>query len=244
MHHEKKTGARVLADIICFRGMMTKIMSAPFARFNQFEMRATRFQNTIFIEEDHAAKLAAREAQRGQQQRQGMSHDLMAYWGYKFEALSLIPKSWDATPREYIESRESHVVSNHAQYCSIVRTGIGSTSIVLGGEVDAVWDQRPEDPDQSINWVELKTHKLLESPQDKITFERKLYKMWVQSFLLGVPKIIIGFRSKDGILQYVQEFKTHEIPGDIKRNRKKTWDGDAAIKFTEMVIGCKLAYNL
>lgn len=56
--------------------------------------------------------------------------------GYKFEALSLIPDTLDATPREYIEGREDMVVNNHAQYCSIVQTGIGNTGLIIGGEVD------------------------------------------------------------------------------------------------------------
>lgn len=57
--------------------------------------------------------------------------------GYKFETLSLLNQSWDATPRDEIEGREDLVVNNNAQYCSIVRTGIGSTRLVIGGEVDA-----------------------------------------------------------------------------------------------------------
>ena len=44
---------------------------------------------------------------------------------------------WDHTPRDYIENREEAVVNNHAQYCSVVRTGIGKAKMVIGGEVDA-----------------------------------------------------------------------------------------------------------
>jgi len=29
------------------------------------------------------------------------------------------------------------VVSNHAQYCSVVKTGIGKVRMIIGGEVDA-----------------------------------------------------------------------------------------------------------
>ena len=29
------------------------------------------------------------------------------------------------------------MVNNYAQYCSVVRTGIGKTKIVIGGEIDA-----------------------------------------------------------------------------------------------------------
>lgn len=48
-----------------------------------------------------------------------------------------MPDIWDATSRDYIENRGDEVVNNHAQYVSVVRTGIGSTNLVIGGEVDA-----------------------------------------------------------------------------------------------------------
>lgn len=39
--------------------------------------------------------------------------------------------------RDEIEGRETEVVNNKEQYCSVVRTGIGKTVLCLGGEVDA-----------------------------------------------------------------------------------------------------------
>ena len=57
--------------------------------------------------------------------------------GYKFESLSTLPACWGETTREYIENRDQLVVNNKAQYCSMVRTGIGKTVLCLGGEVDA-----------------------------------------------------------------------------------------------------------
>lgn len=57
--------------------------------------------------------------------------------GYKFEAISVLDKTWDATPRAEIEGREDKIVNNNAQYCSVVRTGIGHAKLILGGEVDA-----------------------------------------------------------------------------------------------------------
>lgn len=62
---------------------------------------------------------------------------MMSYWGYKFETLCLMPDTWDATSRDYIEGRENEIVNNHAQYVSVARTGIGKTALVIGGEVDA-----------------------------------------------------------------------------------------------------------
>jgi RAT1-interacting protein len=62
---------------------------------------------------------------------------LNRFVGYKFETLSLMPDQWDPTSRDFIEGREEMVVNNYAQYCSVVKTGIGKAKMVIGGEVDA-----------------------------------------------------------------------------------------------------------
>ncbi|KAL8761411.1 MAG: hypothetical protein Q9184_002470 [Pyrenodesmia sp. 2 TL-2023] len=129
--------------------------------------------------------------------------------GYKFETLCLLPSPWAETSRDYIESREALVVNNKAQYCSVIKTGIGKARLILGGEVDALWDTKPSSPSSNpINWVELKTAATPLSDRDILRYERKLLKFWIQSFLLGVPKIIVGFRSKEGILQSLEELET------------------------------------
>jgi RAT1-interacting protein len=137
IHSEQQTNTRVQADIVTWRGMMTKLMTAPYERFDGFDMHATMYQGTIYIEEDHSAKLNRNARSTSGPGPGGIPNDMFAYMGYKFESLCLIPDTWDATSREFIEGREGHVVSNKAQYCSIVRTGIGSVSMVMGGEVDA-----------------------------------------------------------------------------------------------------------
>ncbi|KAL8791453.1 MAG: hypothetical protein Q9213_000069 [Squamulea squamosa] len=152
--------------------------------------------------------------------------------GYYFETLSLLPNTWAETSRDYIEGREDLVVNNYAQYCSIVRTGIGKSRLVLGGEVDALWDAKPAKADDPINWVELKTAATPLSDRDILKYERKLLKFWIQSFLLGVPKIIVGFRSKDGILQSLEQLETNQIPKLVKQKGKGSWDGNLCINFT------------
>lgn len=109
------------------------------------------------------------------------------------------------------------------------RTNLGST----------VWDRKPDDPEQPINWVELKTSEEIRSDFDMLKFEQKLLRMWAQSFLLGVPKIIVGFRSKNGILERLEEFDTQQIPGKVKRVGKNTWDGNLCINFTAAFLDCR-----
>ncbi|KAL4976175.1 decapping nuclease rai1 [Aspergillus desertorum] len=229
---EKDTGKRCEADIITWRGMMTKILTAPFDDKNGFEMNATCFQGTIFIEENNAYKNMQKQLQRRQRMPPGTaSQDLMAYWGYKFEAISVLDKTWDEATREEIEGRENLVVNNNAQYCSVVRTGIGRTKLVLGGEVDAIWDSKPERKEDPINWVELKTSAEIRKDWDMVKFERKLLKFWAQSFLLGVPKIVVGFRDQGGILRRLEELETAKIPNRVKKSGRGTWDGNICINF-------------
>jgi RAT1-interacting protein len=102
-----------------------------------------------------------------------------------------------------------------------------------------VWDSKPVDGGP-INWVELKTSADIRGDRDMVTFERKLMKFWIQSFLLGVPKIIVGFRSPNGILERVEEMATALIPAKVKREGRGTWDGNMCINFVSELLDCKL----
>ena len=95
-------------------------------------MNVIKFQNTIFIEENHPFKMATRA-------RQNANHymRLGCFWGYKFETISTLPDCVVYCTQDQIELREDEVVSNAAQWRSVVRSEFGKTKIVIGGEVDA-----------------------------------------------------------------------------------------------------------
>ena len=222
-------------------------MTAPFDNFAEFSMFATLHNGTIYIEEDFPSRAADRAAEssrpppRYNQHPDQQSREMMTYWGYKFEKLTLIPTLPSSTPREEIAQHQKGVVSNAAQHCSIVHTSFGPHSLILGGEVDGLLAPKPSDPEQPIQWVELKTSEELPPPRqqqhrDILKFERKLLKFWAQSFLLGVPKITVGFRSKAGILRGLQTFNTHEIPGMVRRGTN-CWDGNVCINFATEFLG-------
>ena len=153
--------------------------------------------------------------------------------GYKFETLSVLPRPWAECSRKAIDARDEEVVNNNTQYCSIVRTGIGTNALILGGEVDCIMGERPSNPDDPVPWVELKTS--AEPPSNNFRetqkFERKLLKFWAQSFLLGVPKIFVGFRTQDGYLIRTTELETQKIPGQVSRGQG-TWNGNICINMT------------
>ncbi len=94
-----------------------------------------------------------------------------------------------------------------------------------------VWDTKPEDKSAPINWVELKTSAEIRTDRDQVKFERKLLKFWIQSFLLGVPKIVVGFRDQDGILHRLEELDVQGIPDKVKNSGRRLWDGNTCINF-------------
>ncbi|ODA84108.1 hypothetical protein RJ55_02626 [Drechmeria coniospora] len=243
MAHEQETGKKIDANLVTWRGMMSKVASVhpirasdPFSFLSDHghSMNATLYQDCLFVEENHEHKMAGQrqEGQRGGR-RGGHAPEVMQFWGYKFETLSTLPATWDETSRDYIENRENHVVNNKEQYCSVVRTGIGNTVLCLGGEVDAsaVWDSKPARTGDPINWVELKTSAEIRNAHDHDVFGRKLMKYWIQSFLLGVPKIIVGFRTRDGILVDVNEMETHRIPEMVMSHPNPQWNADLCVNF-------------
>ena len=83
------------------------------------------------------------------------------------------------------------------------------------------------------HYLELKTSRELITPRHIATFEQqKLLKFWAQSFLLGVPKIIVGFRSARNSLASIQTLETMKIPAQVRERGANMWDGTVCINFT------------
>lgn len=71
----------------------------------------------------------------------------------------------------------------------------------------------------------------MHNPREVVKFERKLLRFWAQSFLLGVPKIMVGYRTQAGFLTRISEMETQRIPGMVKRG-SGVWDGNVCINLT------------
>ena len=106
-----------------------------------------------------------------------------------------------------------------------------------------VWDCKPERKEDTVNWVELKTTAEIRNDRDRFKYERKLLKFWAQSFLLGVPKIIVGFRDQNGILRRLEEVETSSLPVMVKKHGKGTWDGNVCINFAAEFLACMLRWT-
>ncbi|KAI0706931.1 RAI1-domain-containing protein [Cerioporus squamosus] len=210
------SGKKWLRDIavVTWRGVMTKILTAPYEERDGCELNAMCVNGTVYLEEHLTdARLAEKEdiAPRHRQQ---------TYYGYSFE-------SWCTSSKPGIPERiEGHPigwggdVDTNVQWCSVVKTKLGDNRLVVGGEVDCV---RGDYKGRTDALVELKTSMSIRGPEDEARFEKKLLKFYMQSFLLGVPEIVVGFRTPAGRLTTTQVFKTIEIPR-LVRGKPGAWD--------------------
>ncbi|VVT48941.1 uncharacterized protein SAPINGB_P002026 [Magnusiomyces paraingens] len=264
-HYEKvhNDGKKVKVDIITYRGVMTKLLVLAQVLKNRFgdedvTINATYFDGSLLMELDATVeqeKNLSRQVNKNDQDKE--RDQQMTYWGYKFESLATLTKPWTQCTREEIESRDKIVVDNISEYCCLVRTGVGKVKMILGAEVDAIYDYNPYDkfdlsgennkPSEQLfneddkekdilpHYVELKTTKVILNPRVASTFLLKLLRTWAQCFLIGVPKVVYGFRDDNGYLKSVEEYDTEDLPKLIASAQyvedNKKWNGNECIAF-------------
>ncbi|CCK70046.1 DXO/RAI1 family decapping nuclease KNAG_0D02970 [Huiozyma naganishii CBS 8797] len=209
---EEKRGKRLSADIVTFRGIIRKVISAaiepPRRNDRPLELQVLVFDGQVFIKD-----VAYPERD---------SVTVPSFTGYKFETLTTIPRPLPYMDREAVESRFEKTVGNGDEYAIAVTTGIGACKMVLGAEVDGVFDFKEHsdgDADGPVravdnlqHYLELKCTMDIRNEADAAAFEGKMFRTWLQCFLVGVPRIIYGFRNRQYLLQTVEEYTTADIP--------------------------------
>eukprot|EP00123_Amoebidium_parasiticum_P008994 comp19141_c0_seq1/m.21798 comp19141_c0_seq1/g.21798 ORF comp19141_c0_seq1/g.21798 comp19141_c0_seq1/m.21798 type:complete len:414 (-) comp19141_c0_seq1:255-1496(-) len=212
------------ANFVCFRGLMTKMMLTPYSNKEPWSLAVCLHNGAIYMDElvtDHEWK--RRESQQSDRQQQ------MCYWGYKFEDYCTTATREEAAqppkPTDF-----SAAVNDCLQYCILFRTRLNNNALLMAAEVDCIM---PNTRDRE--YVELKTSKTIYSNRDTYSFERfKLLKFWAQSFLAGIPHIVVGFRDDNGIVQTVQKFKTLELPRFVRE--KGLWDPNVCLAFANQLL--------
>ncbi|SCV04729.1 LAME_0H20780g1_1 [Lachancea meyersii CBS 8951] len=210
--YEQRKDKKVSADIVTFRGVMRKLISCAFdsPQYNRVELRVVSFNGQLFIKE-------VSEPHSLPNNTDSMEHRSY-YSGYKFENLTTLSKPLAEVPRSTLEKRPKKICNNGDQYLTVVRSGVGSCKLVLGAEVDCVFDFSENGSDNLKHYAELKCTKGVSSFAEARRFERKIFKTWLQCFLVGIPRIIYGFRDDNFILKSVEEYLTHEIPVHLKNH--------------------------
>ncbi|KAI0267639.1 RAI1 like PD-XK nuclease-domain-containing protein [Gloeopeniophorella convolvens] len=196
-----------VVGVVSWRGVMTKIMTAPYEERDGWELNIMVNNGTLYLEEFIS------DSRLQEKNNMAPHHRLQTYYGYAFE-------SWCTASSPNSSPGWGGDVDTSVQWCSVVKTKLGDTRIVIGGEVDCVRDRYTGRND---TMIELKTSMNIRGPQDEARFEKKLLKFYFQSFLLGVPEIVVGFRTPKGQLTTLQSFKTLHIPRMV-RGKPGAWD--------------------
>jgi len=218
------------ADIITWRGMATKLCAALYEGRDGFQMNLQMVNDTLYIEEwvsrEAKAKKAAREGNARQRK--------MAYRGYAFESWCTSDQRQTDVVDGWATSRSNAAqwggnVNTNVQWCSIVKTKLGDHRLILGGEVDCV------DPETK-ETVELKTTMVIRAQLEEARFETKMLRFYLQSFLLGIPKVFVGFRDREGTLQATHEFETLAMPAAVKGKGPHEWSSKPCLNMANAIL--------
>lgn len=142
-----------------------------------------------------------------------------AYAGRQFEIFSTHAKASEATSDHEKDARsstsEERVVNENEEYCGLFSTTLSGKRLVVAAEIDC-YDNGGDAAED--NYVELKTFRVLQREKDTFVFERfKLLAFWIQSFVVGIPKIVCGFRNDNFEICKLQTFKTTDIPSFCRK---------------------------
>ncbi|KAM8952762.1 decapping and exoribonuclease protein [Pelodytes ibericus] len=206
-------------DFVTWRGHLTKILCTPYETQEGWLLGVTLFKGTLYISERET------EAARKKTEERTTQQDRLMYSGYKFES-HLCADSPDTKPNA------SGVVNTNEAFCSVLFARLSTHSFLLSGEVDCC-DPSASNANPPSCYVELKSSAQIRSPHQQRSFNRyKLLKWWCQSFLIGIPLIVAGFRNQEGRVIALQNYRTSDIPHLIRAD-KNSWDPAVCMNFCD-----------
>lgn len=196
--------------IITWRGIMTKIITTPYADEN-YRLLLCKYKSNIYIKVDTP-----------KQSRNYANQHLFEYYGHKAE--TVMTCNFDGS--------SDGITDTNVEFCSVVASKLGDHHLVLGAEVDCV--DKATEP-LSDNYVEIKTHKVFRSEYDYKNFVKfKLLKTWAQSFLAGVQKVLFAFRDPKGVLKETKLYDLKEFPRMARK--ELLWDANVCLTFGDKLL--------
>lgn len=212
---------RVLADFICFRGLLRMLMCTPYEEREPWIVLATKFRNTIYLCAEETPLKKAEKARRTER-----DYHFIRY-GFKFESyiLSNDPsKNAPGNTEPVIESEE---------FCGMFSTEIDGKKILYGAEMDGVdvpKSCKSVHDLRKAKFVEVKVKRRETNDRQVTNFYRfKGRNFWCQSFLVNVNHIHVGLRNDDGIVDEVIEIPLKELSDAAKHNN--FWHGTTCVNF-------------
>ena len=137
----------------------------------------------------------------------------------KFESITF-SDSPDKNPDVSVPVNESE------EFCCVFSCEFGDNLMLYGAEMDGIEIKEPGTEPltepvswKNVNFIELKTNKIIETVRQDTFFRKKLLRWWCQSFLVGIENIWCGYRTNDGI---VIDLKKYRVADMIKMAKVNT----------------------
>jgi len=202
-------------DIITWRGIMTKILCSPFDSRSEWTMHGIYRNGIIYLGEKRKPEVINSQNQV-----------IASYGGFKFESLTMVPANIPSDQIPPLADRQLVPVNAIGYFGIVYKACLGEHSLLLSAEMDGL-DEDGQD------YLELKTQKIIFNERERLFFFRdKLLKFWIQSYLAGTGKLLIGWRNESFHLVKLENFLNSSIPGIVMENGFQ-WYGDGMIVFGE-----------
>ncbi|GFT62594.1 decapping and exoribonuclease protein [Trichonephila clavipes] len=209
-------------DFVTVRGSLVLIMCTPYliGNFcNQWEICATKYNGIIYF----SAINTDRDVPENKIQlicRGVISHGV----------INLNNMLLQITLMDFQICHQKHI--NLKNFVLFLKNVLNDHKLLYEAEIDAVIPHRQPTPGygETSCYTELKTSKNCITEDQKYCFNRyKSIKWWAQSCLAGIPEIICGKRSNDGIVRSIDVFQVSDLPQEAK----DFWSADVCLNFCD-----------
>ena len=250
-------------EFVTFRNNLNKLFATPYSRDDDWEMGVERAADgSMRLQVRETARKTAEEASRSNFAKRAAywgyrfeqlstlsAEEAKAFAGRRSGGGSgyRVPSPSDAGSYDelYEEGARAQLaalypglsalgpVDANEEFCTVSALTIGKSQLLMAAEIDCKSDGSVAGMAQG--YVELKTTKQHRSARDEQIFEKhKLLKFWLQSFLAGVPTIVVGFRDDDGRVLELKTLETRTIHRSVRP--KGYWDPAVCFNFGTAVL--------
>ncbi|POM63591.1 Rai-1 like protein [Phytophthora palmivora] len=220
LKHFQGDRIREMPHFVTYRNNLNKIMGTPYNSKNEWTFDVEKRDGCVYLDVRRTQQDIDSNRNPHENQRRG------AFAGRRFEIYATHPKSSDP------HGNEQRKVNEDEEFCSISAMTLGDKRLIVAAEIDC-YDDKGIQVDGKREYVELKTFRLLQCEKDQFVFERfKLLAFWIQSFLVGTPKIVCAFRNDDFQVRKLQSFHVTEIPNCCRKH----WSPVVCLNFTKALL--------
>lgn len=183
-------------DFVCWRGLLTALACSPYEKNKDNMFSIILFKGTYYLCEI--------ETESQKQERLNMTDQNRAftYWGHKFESYITVD-----SPAE-LPNGAADVPDPEDNYGAAIMSDLDKMKLFYCAEIDCCMQKEHA---RLSDYCEIKTARGSGLKDLNIEKNLKFMKWWVQSFLAGIEKIIIGFRNDEGIVHGISDIQTREL---------------------------------